>query len=76
MFLVPRRVGRLMISPTVRIGRGGLGVGATAAISAECRDAGNEQFEGDEGRVACGSPTPQRTEAGYGAGTGAVKSII
>jgi len=35
-------------SPIARVGRGGFGVSATAAISAECRGAGNAQFE-DEG---------------------------
>src|SRR5258707_13432999 len=40
-------------SPIPRVGRGGLGINATAAISAECRGAGNEQFEGKAERAAC-----------------------
>src|SRR4051812_1795833 len=33
-------------SPIAHGGRGRLGISATATISAECRRAGNEQFEG------------------------------
>jgi hypothetical protein len=32
--------------PIAHVGRGRLGISATAAISAECWGAGNEQFEG------------------------------
>src|SRR5258708_39037219 len=46
-------------SPIARVGRGGLGISATAAISAECRGAGNEQVEGNAGGAACGCRRPQ-----------------
>ena len=47
--MVPRRVGRTRI--IARVKHDGLGVSATVAISAECRGAGNAQFE-DEGSEA------------------------
>jgi hypothetical protein len=57
-------------SPIARVGRGGFGVSATAAISAECRGAGNEQFEGNAERAACGCrrrKVPMPVFAGIGA---------